>query len=103
MRFLRYVIEMIRARFDHIKLTGFYLAERVYGIGLSFITYAIFVRSYGPALIGSYSYALTVMQFAVPFLAVGSEGVIIREIVRRSRPLGEIMGSSFFVLSGVGL
>jgi O-antigen/teichoic acid export membrane protein len=95
--------EFLATRFDHFKVTGLYLGERIYGLGLSFVIYSIFARSYGPALVGSYSYALTVMQFAVPFLAVGSEGIVIREIVRRSRPLGEVMGSAFLVLSGVGL
>jgi polysaccharide transporter, PST family len=95
--------KILSARFEHLKVTSLYLGERIYAIGLSFITYSIFARSYGPTLLGSYSYALTVMQFAVPFLAVGSEGVVIREIVRRSRPMGEVMGSACLVLSGVGL
>jgi O-antigen/teichoic acid export membrane protein len=95
--------KILSARAEHLKVTSLYLGERIYAIGLGFITYTIFARSYGPALLGSYSYALTVMQFAIPFLAVGSEGVVIREIVRRSRPLAEVMGSACLLLSGVGL
>jgi PST family polysaccharide transporter len=42
------------------------------------------------------------MQFAVPFLAIGSEVIIIRELIRRKHPVGEIMGSGCAVLSVVG-
>jgi O-antigen/teichoic acid export membrane protein len=102
-RFVETIKETIYARIDHLKVTSLYLVERLYAIGLSFVTYTIFARAYGPSLIGSYTYAITVMQFAVPFLAAGSEVIVIREVVRRSRPLGEVMGSAFLVLSGVGL
>jgi O-antigen/teichoic acid export membrane protein len=104
---VRALVQAFRAKFftrnEHLRATGFYLGERIYAIGLAFLTYTIFARSYGPSLIGSYSYALTVMQFAVPFLASGSEVVIIRELVQRNRPIGEIMGSGCAVLSAVGL
>lgn len=91
-----------RAR-GHIQVTGIYLAERVFSITLSFITYMAFARAYGPTLVGTYSYAQTVMQFALPFLAAGSEAIVIRELVRRTRPHAEVMGSAFAVLSAVGL
>jgi len=87
----------------YLRNAGIYLAERAFGIVVSFVVYTALARSYGPSLIGTYSYSQTVMLFAVPFLAMGSEGVVIRELVRHKSRYNEIMGSAFVVLSLVGL
>ena len=81
----------------YLRNAGIYLAERAFGIVVSFVVYTALARSYGPSLIGTYSYSQTVMLFAVPFLAMGSEGVVIRELVRHKSRYNEIMGSAFVV------
>ena len=59
-------------------------------------------RTYGPTLTGTYSYVQAVMWFAVPFLSVGAESIVIRELVRGTRPKNEIMGSAFVALTASG-
>jgi O-antigen/teichoic acid export membrane protein len=87
----------------YLQTTLIYLLERLFSIAISFVVYTALARTYGPALIGTYSYVQTVMLFAVPFLATGSEGIVIRELVRLKRPQNEVMGSSFVMLSLTGL
>lgn len=79
------------------------LFERMWGIGLAFIVYMALARTYGPDILGQYSYVQTVMLFAVPFLAVASEGIIVRDFVRQPKDTKEILGSSLIVLSATGL
>ena len=102
-RNIRRLADQIKHSRRHVSVTSLYLAERVFSIALSFATYIVFARSYGPALLGTYSYVQTVMQFALPFLAAGSEPIVIRELVRRTRSHGEVMGSAFIVLTATGL
>jgi O-antigen/teichoic acid export membrane protein len=101
--FFKRLLENVQKQRRYITVTGLYLIERVFNLTVSFIVFAVFARSYGPVLVGVYSYAQTVMQFAVPFLAAGSEAVVIRELVRGVHPHGEVIGSAFVVLSAVGL
>jgi O-antigen/teichoic acid export membrane protein len=96
-------LQSIRGRSAYIQASLFYLLERIVGITLSFVVYIALARNYGPTILGGYSFVQTVMLFAVPFLASGSEGIIVRELVRKHRPEPEIMGSSFVVLSLTGL
>lgn len=93
----------LRSKEIYFRTTLIYLIERMSGIALSFLVYVALARVYGPELIGTYSYVQTVMLFAVPFLAAGSEGVIIREYVRAGPSKSELMGSAFVVLSTTGL
>ncbi len=103
LNFLRGLTETVKKRRHHIRITGLYLAERVFNIALNFIVFTLFARSYGPDLVGIFSYATTVMQFAVPFLAAGAEAVVVRELVRGAHPHGEVIGSAFAILSATGL
>jgi O-antigen/teichoic acid export membrane protein len=97
------LIDPIKRQRAYVAATGLYLVERILSIVLSFFVYTALARAYGPTLIGTYTYVQTVMLFAVPFLAMGAEGVIIRELVRGHRPRNEVLGTSFVVMSGVGL
>ena len=97
------LLKSLRSKELYLRTTLVYLVERVCGITLSFIVYTALARVYGPELIGTYSYAQTIMLFAVPFLATGSEGVIIREYVRAGPSKGALMGSALAVLSMTGL
>lgn len=87
----------------YLRTSLIYLVERMSGIAFSFIVYTALARVYGPELIGAYSYVQTVMLFAVPFLAAGSEGVIVREYIRAGPSKSRLMGSAFAVLCTTGL
>ena len=72
-----------RSNSSYFQNTLFYLIERLYAITLSFCVYLALARGYGPEMLGQYSYVQTVMLFAAPFLASGSEGIIVRDLVRQ--------------------
>jgi PST family polysaccharide transporter len=95
--------DWVRARFHYLRNTIIYTMERVLGIGLGFVVYTALARTYGPDLLGQYSYVQTVMLFAVPFLASGSEGIIVRDLVRQPQQTDTILGSALVVLSVTGL
>jgi O-antigen/teichoic acid export membrane protein len=97
------LVAWLRVNRPYLQNTAVYLAERLLCIGLSFAVYIALARSYGPDLLGKFSYVQTVMLFAVPFLASGSEGIIVRDLVRQPKDTQEILGSSLLVLTATGL
>ena len=97
------LLQSLKSKEVYFHTTLIYLGERIFGITISFVVYTALTRVYGPTLIGAYSYVQTVMLFALPFLAAGSEGIIIREFVRAGSSRNELMGSAFVVLTVTGL
>lgn len=95
--------QLIKGKQLYLRISLAYLAERLFGIALSFLVFTAIARTYGPVLTGAYSYVQAVMWFAVPFLSVGAESIVIRELVRAARSRNEIIGSAFGVLSISGL
>lgn len=95
--------DFISARLSYLQNTIIYTLERMLGIGLAFLVYMALAHNYGPDLLGQYSYVQSVMLFAVPFLASGSEGIIIRDLVRHPQQTDTILGSALVVLSATGL
>jgi O-antigen/teichoic acid export membrane protein len=101
--FITVLIHPLKSKQAYLRITLLYLSERMFGVLISFIVYTTIARTYGPSLLGTYSYVQSVMYFAVPFLAVGAADIVIRELVRAPRPKAEIMGTAFAVLSACGL
>lgn len=97
-----FLANSLRSKNSYLRTTLIYLLERMLWVALSFAVYTALARTYGPALMGSYSYVQTIMQ-VVPFLLMGTEGVIIREYVRAGPQKGELMGSAFLILSTTSL
>lgn len=97
------ILVWARTNSFYFQNTLFYLIERLYAITLSFCVYLALARGYGPEMLGQYSYVQTVMLFAAPFLASGSEGIIVRDVVRQPAATSEILGSALVVLSVTGL
>ena len=92
-----------RSNSFYFQNTLIYLVERLYAITLSFLVYLALARGYGPEILGQYSYVQTVMLFAAPFLASGSEGIVVRDLVREPTSTLDILGSALVVLSATGL
>ncbi|MEL7030302.1 MAG: oligosaccharide flippase family protein, partial [Pseudomonadota bacterium] len=81
----------------------FYAAERAIFVGLSFVVYALLARTYGAELFGKYAYAQSIVYLFAPFLALGAEQVLVRELVRRPGERGKILGSAFGMLGAATL
>ena len=66
------LLSALKSRRGYVQMSLLYLIERIIGIALSFAVYVVLARSYGPTILGTYSFVQTVMLFAVPLLAEGS-------------------------------
>ncbi|MEM6851266.1 MAG: flippase [Pseudomonadota bacterium] len=89
----------LRARAKTVWAILFYAGERAIFIGLSFLVYALMARTYGAEIFGLYSYAQSIVYLFAPFLALGAEAVLVRELVRRPEERGAILGSAFGMLT----
>jgi O-antigen/teichoic acid export membrane protein len=63
----------------------------------------IIVKYLGANLFGAFSYVNSITGIISVFSGLGLQSIVVREIILRNRPLGEILGSSFFIslLSGL--
>lgn len=81
------------ANSTQIRASAIMMADKVWGSLLNLVVLAVMVGSYSPADFGRWSYVITVVQFVLPFLAVGAEYAIVRAIVQRPDDEGRILGS----------
>jgi O-antigen/teichoic acid export membrane protein len=102
MNFMRVTVHgpamFYRARKKVIGSTLILLFDRVLGVILNIVVLAALVKSYGPADFGKWSYVQTAVQMAAPFLALGAEPILMRELVRKPLERTEILGSAALML-----
>ena len=102
MNFMRVTVHgpamFYRARKKVIGSTLILLFDRVLGAILNIVVLAALVKSYGPADFGKWSYVQTAVQMAAPFLALGAEPILMRELVRKPLERTEILGSAALML-----
>jgi O-antigen/teichoic acid export membrane protein len=92
-----------RAKKDVISSTFLLLCDRVLGVVLNVIVLAVLVKNYGPADFGKWSYVQTAVQMVAPFLALGAEPILLRELVRKPLERAEILGSAALMLFGASI
>jgi O-antigen/teichoic acid export membrane protein len=92
-----------QAKKEVIGSTVILLGDRVLGVILNVAVLAVLVKNYGPADFGKWSYVQTAVQMVAPFLALGAEPILMRELVRRPHERSEILGSGAIMLFGASL
>ncbi len=75
-----------------------YSVERLAYSVAGILVYIALGRALDPAAMGAFNFAQTAANMAGPFLAVGAEAVIVRELVRNPRDGAVILGSGFRIL-----
>ena len=78
--------------------SGLMVLYRMSGSIAGIVVYAVGMRNYGPAELGKYAYATTLMQLLAPLLVSGIDPMLVRELVRRPREDLELLGSAFFLV-----
>lgn len=85
----------MRGKLVYVKLSSIYSIERMASTAASFLVYVAMGRMFGPGLMGAFSYAQSAANLAGPFLAVGAEPVVVRELVRRPQEADTVLGSAY--------
>jgi O-antigen/teichoic acid export membrane protein len=88
----------LRSKFVYAKTSSIYSIERLASTGASFLVYVAMGRLFGPGILGEFNYAQTAANLAGPFLALGAEPVVVRELVRQPQNAATILGSGFRIL-----
>jgi O-antigen/teichoic acid export membrane protein len=78
--------------------SGLMVLYRMSGSVAGIVVYAVGMRNYGPAMLGKYAYATTVVQLLAPLLVSGIDPMLVRELVRRPNDTLELLGSAFFLV-----
>jgi O-antigen/teichoic acid export membrane protein len=87
-----------QGRKEVISSTLILLGDRMLGVLLNVVVLAALVKNYGPADFGKWSYVQTAVQMVAPFLALGAEPILMRELVRKPSERAEILGSAALML-----
>ncbi len=82
-----------QGRKEVIGSTLILLGDRMLGVLLNVIVLAALVKNYGPADFGKWSYVQTAVQMVAPFLALGAEPILMRELVRKPSERAEILAA----------
>jgi O-antigen/teichoic acid export membrane protein len=79
--------------------SGLYLGDRMFALGLGFVSNVLFARIYGLQDVGQYLYVLTTVQIASATLQGACEPIIVRDLVRHDQAQEPLLGTYFCVLS----
>jgi PST family polysaccharide transporter len=85
-------------RLHYIKAGSIYSIERIASSAANFVVYLFMGRLLGPVAMGAFNYAQTAANLAGPFLAVGAEPIVVRELVREPARTATILGSGWRIL-----
>ncbi len=81
----------------YFKNTSWLLAEKILRI-ITGLFIGIWVARYlGPEQFGIYSYAQSFVSLFAVIATFGLDGIVVREILKDERKIGEIIGSSFYL------
>jgi len=92
------LVEAFRGKHLYLRSGMIYSVERLAYTIAGFVVYILLGRAIPPATMGAFNYAQTAANMAGPFLALGAEAVIVRELVRYPRDSAATLGSGFRVL-----
>lgn len=71
-----------------------YLIDRLFIVGLNFVTFSVIARLYGPSEMGKWTYALAAINVVAPLLAGGVEPALIRALVATPDQRFKVLGST---------
>lgn len=96
---MSHLVERLRGNRHIVAASAVYVAERLTAAAIGFLVFTILARFYAPSEFGLWSYTIAIIQFASPFLAAGSEPIVVRELVRHADRRSEVLGSAAVVIA----
>ena len=83
--------------------SGWLLADRVLRMALAVLVGAWVARYLGPGRYGELAYAIALLGFVQPAVALGLEAIVVRDIAQEPARAGQILGTAFRLRLGAGL
>jgi PST family polysaccharide transporter len=94
--------EFIRERFGHRKNLlvilhniGWLFTDKILRMGVGLLIWAWIARYLGPEQFGLWNYVMAISALFGAFAALGLDGVVIRELVKRPESQNELLGTAF--------
>ena len=86
-----------------LKNLSWLFAEKFINVFFAMVAGIWVARYLGPEKFGTYNYALSIVTIFAPFLGLGLNGIVVRDIVRENQAKDEILGTAFVLklLSGI--
>lgn len=81
--------------------SGWLVAGKSLTLGLAFISIAVVARVYGPSTFGALSLSLSIVALLIPFIQLGLNSIVTRDLVNDPGRQGEILGT-VMVMRSVG-
>ncbi|MEY3305940.1 MAG: flippase [Pseudanabaena sp.] len=86
-----------------IKNIGWLASERVFRLGVSFVTMAWTARYLGVDQFGYFNYAFAFVSMFTPLLQLASDSIIFRDLINHPEKKEEILGTAFFIQFIIGV
>jgi len=73
------------------------ISSNIFKYAINIFISVIVVKYLGASLFGAFSYVNSITSIISVFSGLGLQSIVVKEIILKQKPLGEILGSSFFL------